>query len=67
MITLQASFDDGMTWPAAKHILLDELNGRGYSCITSVDSNTIGLLYESSQAHLVFQQVNIQEIIEQKH
>lgn len=67
MITLQASFDDGATWPAAKHILLDELNGRGYSCITSVDSNTIGLLYESSQAHLVFQQVSIQEIIEQKH
>ncbi|WP_276484680.1 sialidase family protein [Paraflavitalea pollutisoli] len=66
-ITLQASFDDGKTWPAAHHILLDELNGRGYSCITSVDNNTIGLLYESSQAHLVFQQVSMQEIIEQKN
>lgn len=67
MITLQASFDDGNTWPADRHILLDELTGRGYSCITSVDNNTIGVLYESSQADLVFQQVSIQEIIEQKH
>lgn len=66
-ITLQASFDDGQTWPASKHILLDELNGRGYSCITSVDGNTIGLLYESSQAHLVFQLVSIKEIIEQNN
>lgn len=61
-ITLQASFDDGATWPAKHHILLDELSGRGYSCITSVDNNTIGVIYESSQAHLVFQQVNLKDI-----
>jgi sialidase-1 len=63
-ITLQVSFDEGKTWPVSKHILLDELSGRGYSSITSVDANTIGLLYESSQAHLVFQQISIKEIIE---
>lgn len=63
-ITLQVSFDNGNTWPVSNHILLDELSGRGYSCITSIDSNTIGVLYESSQAHLVFQQISLKEILE---
>ena len=34
-----------------------------YSCITSVDGETIGILYESSQAQMVFQQVKIKELI----
>lgn len=63
-ITLQVSTDDGMTWPSEKHILLDELSGRGYSCITSIDENTIGVLYEGSQAQLIFQQLSIKDIIE---
>lgn len=62
-ITLKVSFDDGMTWPEDKWILLDELSGRGYSCITSVDAETIGVLYESSQADMVFQKIKISEII----
>ena len=53
-ITLKISYDDGRTWPENKKILLDEYNGRGYSCITSVNENTIGILYESSQADMVF-------------
>ena len=62
-ITLKVSYDEGMTWPADKKILLDEYSGRGYSCITSVDENTIGILYESSQADMVFQQVTIDELM----
>lgn len=61
-ITLKVSYDDGNTWPEEKHILLDEYSGRGYSCITSVDENTIGILYESSQADMVFQTVSLAEI-----
>lgn len=61
-ITLKVSYDDGNTWPEEKHILLDEYKGRGYSCITSVNDSTIGILYESSQADLVFQTVSLQEI-----
>lgn len=61
-ITLKVSYDDGNTWPEDKHILLDEYSGRGYSCITSMDESTIGILYESSQADLVFQTVSIEEI-----
>ena len=62
-ITLKVSFDDGKTWPREKQILLDEHVGRGYSCITSIDENRIGILYESSQADMVFQQVLLEEII----
>ena len=63
-MTLKVSFDDGNTWPDEKKILLDEYNCRGYSCITSVNESTIGILYESSQADMVFQQVKLNEIIE---
>ncbi|MBK5196318.1 MAG: exo-alpha-sialidase [Proteiniphilum sp.] len=62
-ITLKVSFDDGNTWPEEKHILLDAYSGRGYSCITSIDKETIGILYESSQADMVFQTVQLKEIL----
>lgn len=61
-ITLKVSFDEGETW-SSKKILLDELSGLGYSCITSVDENRIGILYESSQHNLVFQIVNLKELL----
>ncbi|MDD2438081.1 MAG: exo-alpha-sialidase [Massilibacteroides sp.] len=61
-ITLKVSFDDGISWPEDHWIVLDEYSGRGYSCITSVDEKTIGILYESSQADLVFQQIKMEEV-----
>ena len=60
--TIKVSNDDGNTWPAAKWILLDELKGRGYSCITSIDEKTVGIVYESSQADLIFQQILVSEL-----
>ena len=63
-ITLKVSFDDGMTWPSEKWILLDQNSGRGYSCITSVDENTIGILYEGSKSDMVFQKINISDFID---
>ncbi|MDR1091499.1 MAG: exo-alpha-sialidase [Prevotella sp.] len=62
-ITLKVSFDDGNSWPVEKRILLDEYSGRGYSCITSIDENRIGILYESSQADIIFQQVLLDELV----
>ena len=62
-LTLKASFDDGNSWPSTHKILLDEWAGFGYSCITSVDENTIGILYESSQAQIVFQQIDLKDIL----
>lgn len=62
-ITLKVSFDEGNTWPADKKILLDQYSGRGYSCITSVNDSVIGILYESSQADMVFQQIQLKELM----
>lgn len=63
-MTLKASFDDGNTWPTEHYILLDEWAGFGYSCITSINEHTIGILYEGSQSQMVFQQVRLDEIID---
>jgi sialidase-1 len=65
-ITIKASFDDGISWPENDWVLLDALKGRGYSCITAVDSNHIGILYESSQADMVFQKIPITPWIRKK-
>tara|TARA_B110000046_G_scaffold172305_1_gene193950 strand:+ start:317 stop:559 length:243 start_codon:yes stop_codon:yes gene_type:complete len=42
---------------------LDEGRGAGYSCLTSIDENTIGILYEGSQAQITFQKISLSEII----
>lgn len=65
-ISLQVSFDDGNTWPEEFRILLDEYRSAGYSCITSLDENTIGILYESSQTNLAFVQIELSEILKIK-
>ncbi|MDR0901958.1 MAG: glycoside hydrolase [Opitutaceae bacterium] len=62
-LTIKASFDDGLTWPEEHWILLDEGRGRGYSCLTSVDEQTIGILYEGSRADMTFQKVSLSEIL----
>ena len=46
-----------------EQMLLDELRGAGYSCITSIDKNHIGVLYEGSQCNMVFQVINIKEFM----
>jgi sialidase-1 len=65
-ITLKTSFDNGNIWPEDKWLLLDEYSGNGYSCITSVNDSTIGVVYESSQANLVFQQIEIDEVLDKQ-
>jgi sialidase-1 len=62
-ITLKVSFDEGETWPPAHWICLDEGRSRGYSCLASVDEQHIGILYESSQADLVFQKIPLKDIL----
>jgi len=54
-MTLRISYDGGATWPGA--ILLDEGEGWGYSCLTMIDAGTVGILYESSEAHITFQAI----------
>jgi len=62
-MTIQVSDDEGMNWNKYPALLLDELNSRGYSCLTKIDNETIGILYESSQADLVFQTIKIKNLL----
>lgn len=62
-MSVKVSFDDGNTWPEEHKIVLDEYNSFGYSCITSVNDSVIGILYESSQAQMVFQQIQLKELL----
>lgn len=61
--TIKVSFDDGQTWPSEHWIELDEGRGAGYSCLTSIDEDKIGILYEGSQAQMTFQTVLFEEIL----
>lgn len=63
--TIQVSFDDGLTWPASHHLLLDEGLGRGYPSITRVDEQHVGIVYEGSQADLVFERISLRELLRQ--
>jgi len=33
------------------------------SCLSMVDKETVGILYESSQTHMVFQKIRLTELI----
>ncbi len=62
-ITIKASPDRGLTWPDQHRLLLDEGNGSGYSCMSMIDKNTIGILYEGSQAHMTFQRIALNDLV----
>ncbi len=53
-ITIKASLDGGITWLPEHQVMLDEGDGWGYSCLTMIDKETVGILYESSVAHMTF-------------
>lgn len=61
-ITIKASLDGGLTWLPENQLLLDAENGWGYSCLTMIDKETVGILYESSVAHMTFQAIKLKEI-----
>lgn len=62
-ITIKASLDGGLTWPAEHQVLLDEAEGWGYSCLSMIDKETVGIFYESSVAHMTFQAIRITDLI----
>ncbi|MEZ5106956.1 MAG: sialidase family protein [Draconibacterium sp.] len=61
-MTIKASLDEGMTWPEAYQLELNEADGFGYSCMTMVNENTVGILYEGVK-ELYFQSVPVSDII----
>ena len=57
-MAVQLSLDQGKTW--SKKILLDR-NGGAYSSLVMVNDRTLGILYESSRADLIFQTIDLSE------
>ena len=65
-ITIKASLDSGMTWSENNQLLLDSEDGWGYSCLTMIDKETVGIFYESSVAHMTFQAIKLKDIVKEE-
>lgn len=61
--TIQVSLDEGKTWPEKYHLLLDEGSGAGYPSLSRIDDHHVGIVYEGSQAHVVFEKIAISELL----
>ncbi|MEO7314464.1 MAG: exo-alpha-sialidase [Ginsengibacter sp.] len=61
-MTIQASLDLGETWQPANQLLIDERDCFGYSSLTKIDDNTIGILYEGIR-DLYFMRIPVKDII----
>ncbi len=62
-MTIRASLDDGYTWLPENALLLDAEENWGYSCLTQIDAEHIGILYESSVSQLLFQAVKLTDLV----
>ncbi|MCC8071841.1 MAG: exo-alpha-sialidase [Bacteroidales bacterium] len=62
-ITIKVSTDGGVTWPLSQQVMIDEEDGWGYSCLSMIDEETVGIFYESSQAHMLFQAVKLTDLV----
>ena len=61
--TIQISLDDGNSWPEKHRLLLDEGKGNGYPSLSRIDDQHLGIVYEGSGAHLVFEKFSIDELL----
>ena len=61
--SIQVSLDEGRTWPEKYRLLLDEGRGNGYPSMSRIDDRHIGIVYEGSQAHLVFEKISRDELL----
>jgi len=61
-LTLKASLDEGLSWPAAYHLLYDQRPGYGYSCLSMVDGEHVGILYEG-RGDLRFVRIPLAELV----
>ena len=60
-MALQLSTDFGATW-SKRALVLDDGASAGYSCLTMIDAETVGILYEGSRAHMTFQRIPLAEL-----
>jgi len=62
-MTIKASADEGLSWPADRHTLYDIRKGLGYSCLAQADAEHVGVLYEGL-AELYFLRLPIAELLD---
>lgn len=60
-MTIKGSDDKAESWNGG--VLIDDGDMWGYSCMTMVDPENVGILYEGSQAHMTFQIIPLKEIM----
>ena len=65
-MTIRASTDGGMTWPDGMSLLIDHGGSAGYSCMTMIDEEYVGIVYEGNRAHMTFQRIPLAELVEQE-
>ena len=59
-MTIKVSLDEGHTWPESNQVELYAPASFGYSCMTMVDKNTVGILYEGIK-DIYFQKVPVRD------
>ena len=55
--------DGGLTWREEHRVLLDDGKSYGYSSLAMVDDSTVGILFESSVADMIFMKVPLSDIL----
>lgn len=61
-LSVRWSLDSGLSWPEEQTLLLDAGSSAGYSCLTMIDAETVGIVYECSRAHLAFQRIPLEDL-----
>ncbi|MGC6487639.1 MAG: exo-alpha-sialidase [Planctomycetota bacterium] len=61
-MTVKVSRDDGASWPASMWTLYDQRKGFGYSCLTQIDADHVGVLYEGAR-ELYFARFAIADLV----
>jgi sialidase-1 len=61
-MTIKASLDDGLTWPEKYQLLISKEEGYGYSCLTMINDEYLGILYEGVK-ELYFQKIAVKDIL----
>lgn len=64
-MTVSASTDLGETWSEANRLQIDERPCYGYSCLTALNSQYIGLIYEGTR-DLYFVKIAVKEVLKFK-
>lgn len=60
-LTLKLSLDEGQTWPEQYQMLIYQPGSYGYSCLTQIDPETLGVFYEGG-GDLYFQRLDLNEL-----